>query len=1229
LALCLLALAAWVPRALGQAPATGQYHAYPLRHKPAAEVEKILVEMLVSSSPETQVLSDARNNQILVRGPAQAQRTAQELIASVDRAAEPAAAEKAEKGVVKSYVCVQGRQNEAAEKLKTAYAGRDDFRVAVDPKTGELLVFASPKVHTEIERQASAFQSKIADKSGDPRRPARLDDSLGTMEQFVPLVRLPAVRMETMLRDLLGQRIVPLGAPEGEPRIYRLVDASGRRVDLAFDRSRSGVRITGAAALTGQFVRLIRELDGGSQTEGRIVEVVPVHNADPTKVQQAVEAYRTGAGQSSPRPLIPSGSDGRASHAGIELTSYLLQAPAPAAGAAPSAAFPPAGAAASAAMPGAAVPKGPEQPTPAQPGDQERRERLRQLAPDVEIETLPDLDVMILRGRDRDVKELKRLIEEIERLSAETQPVIEIYPLKYVEGEELTRIANQVLTDLIAGRQGRVSITPLVRPNALLLIGWGDAVKAAKELISRLDTPISPEAEQRIFRLKYASATAMRATIQEFFQGRSAGLGPRVHVTADPRTNSLVVNAAPRDMAEVALLIQRLDTDTAGAVLQTRVFKLQNTLASDVYITLQGAIEAARGGGAGGQKSAALEFMTIDPKGERILKSGILNDVRITPDVRLNTLIVAAPAESMDLLAALVRQLDSPGTVAQIKVFRIINGDANALIRMLRTLLPAPAAVGGPQISSAEGETSLVPLRFSSELRTNSIIAVGSPGDLKIIEALLLRLDMQDAQQRTNKVYRLKNSPANDVATAVNEYLRSQRQLQQAAPGSYSPFAQLESEVVVVPEPVSNSLIISATPRFFKEIEGLVNELDRQPPQVMIQVLIATVTLSDTNQFGIELGLQDSVLFNRSLLDKIFTVTNTTQLSTPSGITTNTQQEIVSATNTPGYNFNSPDSGNSGANKALAGANRVGGQGLSSFSMGRADPTLGYGGLVLSASSESVSVLLRALQQTQRLEVLGRPQIMTLDNQAAFIQIGKRVPRITGTQMNQIGQTNTIDLVNVGLILAVTPRISPEGIVVMEIDAEKSDVGPEAEGVPVSVVGSTVIRSPSFNTTMAQTTVSAQDGETIVLGGLINRQTQKIERKVPYLADIPVLGNLFKYKSNQDQRDELLIILTPHVVRGAEETERIKRLESSRMHWCLADVYQIHGDAGLTQNGGQVVYPDSNPRGLPASDTPVKPSKKSKTDKEEAPPGLEAVPPSLPLPDSSPPIPVKPSKASY
>ncbi len=350
----------------------------------------------------------------------------------------------------------------------------------------------------------------------------------------------------------------------------------------------------------------------------------------------------------------------------------------------------------------------------------------------------------------------------------------------------------------------------------------------------------------------------------------------------------------------------------------------------------------------------------------------------------------------------------------------------------LRSLLPTAsgAATSSTQLSSAPDESSLLPLRFTVDVRGNNIIAVGSEGDLKIVEAIIFRLDESDAVQRKSSVYRLKNSPAVDVALAINEFLRSKRQVENVGPDANNPFEQLEKEVVIVPEPVQNKLILSATPRYYDEISKLIEDLDQQPPQVMIQVMIAEIVLGNTDEFGIEMGIQDSVLFDRSLLGGLLTRTNTTTTSTPAGVVTDTTQEIVAATNTPGFDFNSAlPLGNSGSGRALNSAGRVGGQGLSNFSVGRGNETLGFGGLVLSASSENISFLLRALQDSRRLEILSRPQVLTLDNQQAFIQVGQRVPRIVRSSITVQGfQNSDVELENVGLIIGVTPRISPDGM---------------------------------------------------------------------------------------------------------------------------------------------------------------------------------------------------------
>jgi type II secretory pathway component GspD/PulD (secretin) len=265
--------------------------------------------------------------------------------------------------------------------------------------------------------------------------------------------------------------------------------------------------------------------------------------------------------------------------------------------------------------------------------------------------------------------------------------------------------------------------------------------------------------------------------------------------------------------------------------------------------------------------------------------------------------------------------------------------------------------------------------------------------------------------------------------------------------------------------------------------------------------------------------------------------------------------------------------------------------------MGRLNNELNYGGLVLSASSESVSVLIRALQESRRLEVLSRPQIMTLDNQPAYIQVGERVPRITNVDVQQQVTRNTVVLDNVGLILGVRPRISPDGLVVMEIDAEKSEVGPEAEGIPISInVTGDVIRSPKIKITTAQTTVAAVSGQTIVLGGLITKSTARVHRRVPLLADIPVLGELFRYDLDQGKKNELLIIMTPHIIRNEADAEALKQAEVARINWCLCDVIEIHGDPGVRGRSDEwtdaetiVIYPDGFQGGqvVPTPEAPI------------------------------------------
>lgn len=809
----------------------------------------------------------------------------------------------------------------------------------------------------------------------------------------------------------------------------------------------------------------------------------------------------------------------------------------------------------------------------------------------VQIEVVEGTDFLIIGGRPDDVARVQRIIAQIEALSAITEPKITVYPLQHVDSTSIALLVQRTFDSgaSVASLDriyGSLLVLPLGKPNAVLLIGQPQAVGKATELLQKLDLPGKTLTQFEVFRLKFANALLARDAINNAFGSDdpqvATTLSPKAVVIADERTNAVIVRAGPRDMAEVKALIAEIDRPGGDAENDLRIFKLRNSVADDLAPVLRDALlgsSDADDADAARRAAALLRLITVDEEGRRQLESGVLSNAKITADRRANALVVTAPRTAMPLVAALIEQLDqAPDTTAELKVFTINNGDAVSLADMLENLL------GTGEDGDDQGQTPFQ-LRFSVDERTNSIIAAGSRDELILVEAILLRLDSSDARERENRVYKLKNADAEQVAIALQDWLEGRRDVQETAPGVVSPFQQIEQEVVVVPEINSNSLIVSAAPQYYTELTKIIEELDEQAPMVMIQVLIGEVRLGDADEFGVELGLQDSLLFDRSLLEDINRSTNTTIVNDAGGGSTTFEQQVIdSARFTPGFNFGDPNQalGNAGSTSSLATASKVAAQGLSSFAVGRVNPDLGFGGLVLSASSESVSMLLRALQESRRLEVLSRPQIMALDNQTGRAFVGEQVPIITASNIDQFGrQQNITQQVGVGLELLVRPRISPDGLVVMEVYASKQELGPLSQGIPIAVApNGDPIRVPRINETTAETTISAVDGQTVVLSGLLTKRDSALHRRVPLLADIPLLGDLFRYDSTSTVRTELLIILTPHIVRDRHEAEMLKQVESARMNWCLSDVIELSSPQGLRSVGdsagaayAETVYP--------------------------------------------------------
>lgn len=296
-----------------------------------------------------------------------------------------------------------------------------------------------------------------------------------------------------------------------------------------------------------------------------------------------------------------------------------------------------------------------------------------------------------------------------------------------------------------------------------------------------------------------------------------------------------------------------------------------------------------------------------------------------------------------------------------------------------------------------------------------------------------------------------------------------------------TPEARPEEQLRIVPDPATNSLIIFGTAQEFQNIKNILKSLDIIPRQVLMDVMVAEVTLADDLRFGVEYEVRrktgDVRIFNREF---------------------GSRASILSGLAAP----------------AAAG---------------------GPGPQVLSAvvgTGDAIRSFINALMSDSRVKVLSSPTILATDNRPARIQVGTEEPIPTGTVQSPVSggtitSSTTIQYRNTGRILTIIPQVNSQGLVHLQIKAEVSQRGADVR------VGQDSF--PSFDTRDAETTAVVQDGETLVIGGIITERKSRTRTGIPYLMDIPVLGRFFGTTTDDIDRTELVMLITPHVIRNVEE----------------------------------------------------------------------------------------------
>jgi general secretion pathway protein D len=324
-------------------------------------------------------------------------------------------------------------------------------------------------------------------------------------------------------------------------------------------------------------------------------------------------------------------------------------------------------------------------------------------------------------------------------------------------------------------------------------------------------------------------------------------------------------------------------------------------------------------------------------------------------------------------------------------------------------------------------------------------------------------------------------------------------------PSQPSP-ARTEEQLRIVPDPATNSLIIYGTAQEFQNIKNILKELDIIPRQVLLDVLVAEVTLTDSQSLGVE-------------------------------------YEILSKLNPTifGQTFNS-----AGAIRGLPDIFPTGSQFGS-----------GISGVI---GSHDLRVLINALMTDSRVKVLSSPTILATDNRPARIQVGSEEPVPTGsvTSPEATVTTTTIQYRNTGRIVTIIPQVNSQGLVNLQILAEVSSL--REKGVQV---GTTTSTFPAFDTRQAETTAVVQDRETLVMGGIIADDKSRSRVGIPYLMDIPFFGRFFGTTTDRSQRTELLMLITPRVIRNITEARDVTEEFKQRLSTTTREVERTKGEGQI------------------------------------------------------------------
>ncbi len=443
-----------------------------------------------------------------------------------------------------------------------------------------------------------------------------------------------------------------------------------------------------------------------------------------------------------------------------------------------------------------------------------------------------------------------------------------------------------------------------------------------------------------------------------------------------------------------------------------------------------------------------------------------------------NMLIISDRAANVARMMSIIRRIDQSND-NDIEVVPLEYASAAEIVRIMTSLTQQPRSDGVPV------STSLV-----ADSRTNSVLIGGDKSERLRLRALIAHLDSPLEDGGDTRVRYLHYADAEELSAKLQTHFTAQAQT--ATPGGAAAGPAGGDIVNVWADTQTNALVINAPPKMMRSLMQIVDRLDIRRAQVLVEAIIVEVIADKTAELGITWAVEG------------------TSSNTPIG-----------ATNFPDF----------GPGIVQLGAAAGSGGDINPAGLIGEGITMGLGRI--SDSGVSFAAILRALEGNADTNIISTPSLVTTDNEEASLNVGQEVPFVTGSYSNTGGGAGgavnpfqTIQREQVGVKLTITPQINEGNSLLLEITQEISSIAQSAAGAVDLITNERII----------ETTVIVDDGQILVLGGLLEDVMRESEQRVPFLGAIPGIGALFRSRKTDLVKTNLLIFIRPKILRDASQT---------------------------------------------------------------------------------------------